>query len=498
MKRTVLGAAAADGSGRRKLLLEGEETTMEKVVESVCAENKATRGILMALSECIGPQRFNAWFRHGTRVDVEEAHVKVSVPNPFVASWIETHYREEIGRAAADQTGKKRPVVVTIDPSLTREIRKRDLDSQADIVAKVTQGRARHPTQVRPLRHRLEDFVVGDCNRLARSAALAVVGATKPVFNPLFVHGLCGVGKTHLLQGICNMMGRKLHKGHPVAWRYVTSEQFTNEFIQSLRNKRLDEFRARYRKLDLLAIDDVHFLAAKKATQDEFLHTFNAIESAGRQVVMASDAHPHLVGRLNPQLVSRFVAGMVVKIDPPDSQTRMAILRMRARKMKLSAGNEVLEYIAMHIRGSVRELEGALIKLAALAELAGGTMSLSLATEAMSDYLARTDSALTLGDIEAAVAAYFGITPADIHSSRRVKTVSVARMVAMYLARKHTRMSYPEIARAIGKHHSSVVLGVQRMESLIAAGKELRWKTPAGPKTLPAAQLVELLTRQFS
>lgn len=490
----------AEGKAHRQYLLEHEGTTVEKMPELVCAHDEVTRGILATLSERIGPQRFNAWFKHGTRVDVEESLVKVSVPNPFVANWIENHYREEIVRAARDSTGKKRPVVVTIDTSLTREIRKRDLDSQADIVARATQGRTRYRPTVRAatLRYKLEDFVVGQCNRLARSAAVTVATASRPVFNPLFVHGSCGVGKTHLLQGICNMAGKRLRKGRPVAWRYVTGEQFTNEFIQSLRNKKVGQFRARYRKLDLLAIDDVHFLAAKKATQDEFLHTFNSIESAGKQVVMASDAHPHLVGRFNPQLVSRFVAGMVVKIDPPDRDTRMAILRMRARRMKLAAGEKVLEYIAMHIRGSVRELEGALIKLAALAELAGGTVSLSLATEALSDYLTRTDSALTLGDIEAAVAAYFGITPADIHSSCRTRTVSIARMVAMYLARKHTRMSYPEIARAIGKHHSSVVLGVQRMESLIAGGKELRWKTPAGPRTMAATQLVELLTQQFS
>jgi len=489
-----------EGKAHGKHLFEGEGTTMEKSPELVCADDEVTRCVLLTLSERIGPQRFNAWFKHGTRIDVEESIVKISVPNPFVANWIENHYREEIGRAASDNTGKKRPVVVTIDPSLTREIRKRDLDSQADIVARTTQGRTRYKPTTRacPLRHKLEDFVVGQCNRLARSAAATVATANKPVFNPLFVHGPCGVGKTHLLQGICNLASKKLRGGRPVAWRYVTGEQFTNEFIQSLRNKKLGQFRARYRRLDLLAIDDVHFLAAKKATQDEFLHTFNSIESAGKQVVMASDAHPHLVGQFNPQLVSRFVAGMVVKIDPPDRDTRMAILRMRARRMKLAAGEKVLEYIAMHIRGSVRELEGALIKLAALTELAGGTVSLSLATEAMSDYLTRTDSALTLGDIEATVATYFGITPADIHSSRRTRTVSVARMIVMYLARKHTRMSYPEIARAIGKHHSSVVLGVQRMESLIAEGKELRWKTPAGPKTMAATRLVELLTRQFS
>ena len=467
----------------------------------VRADDQTHRDILSLLSERIGPQRFNAWFRHGTRVDIEDSHVKVSVPNPFVAHWIETHYQAEIARAAMENTGRKRPVVITIDSTLSGEIRKNDLDSQADMVAKATQGRTRprKPIQVAPLRHQLKDFVVGESNKLARSAAAAVSGAATPPFNPLFIHGPCGVGKTHLLQGICNALGKRRRNSRPLTWRYVTGEQFTNEFVQSIKARKMAELRERYRKLDLLAIDDVHFLSAKRATQDEFLHTFNTIESAGNQIVMASDAHPRMVGQFNAQLISRFMAGMVVKIEPPDKATRIEILARRARRMKLTISPDVLEYVAIHIRGSVRELEGALVKLAALSELAGKPVSLALATEAMSDHLARTDSALTLGDIESAVAAYFGITPADIHSSRRTRTVSVARMVAMYLARRHTPMSYPEIGRAMGKHHSSVVLAVQRMEAVVAdkTGR-LHWNTPIGRKEMSAGELIETLSQQFA
>ncbi len=278
----------------------------------------------------------------------------------------------------------------------------------------------------------------------------------------------------------------------------MTAEQFTNEFITALRHKKIDEFRARYRRLDLLAIDDVHFLAAKKATQEEFLHTFNTIASAGRQVVLASDAHPRMVGELNEQLVSRFLAGMVVKVQAPDQATRLEILRRRAGQLRLVVAGEVLEYIAMHVRGSVRELEGAVLKLAAVAALEGGTVTLTMANDAMADHLARTDSSVTLGDIEAAVAAFFGITPADIHSSRRTRTVSVARMVSMFLARRHTRMSFPEIGRFMGKNHSSAVLAVQRMEELLARAGQVEWLSPMGPKSQDASQIVELLTGQFA
>ncbi len=473
---------------------------MERPTELLCANDQAVKHILSSLQGRIGPQKFNAWFKHGTQLSVENGHVKVLVPNLFVANWIETHYVAEIASAAEAETGAARPVVVTIDPGLSGHLRKRQLDIQAEIVSKATSGRARSrtPLLVPSLRHTLKDFVVGESNRLAYSAALEVASGRKVAFNPLFVHGLCGVGKTHLLQGVCMAVSRLHRHGRSISWRYVTAEQFTNEYISAVRSKKYGEFRGRYRGLDLLAIDDVHFLSAKKATQDEFLHTFDSIDTAGKQIVMASDAHPRLVGDLNEQLVSRFVAGMVVKIGAPGQATRLEILRRRARKMKLRLSTGVLEYIAMHIRGSVRELEGALIKLAAMSALHPGPVELQLVTEALADHLARTDSVITLGDIEAVVAAYFGITPADIHSTRRTRTVSVARMIAMFLARRHTRMSFPEIGRFMGKNHSSVVLAVQRMESLLATDGEVKWMTPVGIKSMPARQMVELLREQFA
>lgn len=470
---------------------------METSMEVLRAENSMVSRVLDTLQERIGPAKFNAWFRHCTHLSIEQGTAKVTVPNPFVANWIETHYQDEISSAVELQTGSAASVVVTIDPALSGDLRKRQLDVQADMVAKAGDGRTRPRVapQASSLRHHLKDFVVGESNRLAYSAALAVAGGDAP-FNPLFVHGPCGVGKTHLLQGICEYATRMTRAGEPIRWRYVTGEQFTNEFIQALRQRKLEEFRNRYRQLDLLAIDDVHFLSAKKATQDEFLHTFNTIQSAGKKIVMASDAHPRLVGELNEQLVSRFVAGMVVKIEAPDRATRMEILRRKTATMKVTFPPEVLEYVAAHVRGSVRELEGTLIKLAALAALEGGTVSTAIASQALAEQLARTDNAITLGDIEATVATFFGITPADIHSSRRTRTVSVARMISMYLARRLTRMSYPEIGKFMGKNHSSVVLAVGRLEALLKSSGDLDWMTPMGVRKMPAGKLVEMLQEQ--
>ena len=471
---------------------------MDKVTESVCADSAATERLLATLRERIGPQKFNAWFRHGTQVAVEDVGVRVAVPNTFVAGWIETHYQGEIASIIEDSLGKKLPVMITIDPQLSGQLRRNDLDTQADIVAKTAQGlsRPRRPIAGPTLRHRLEQFVVGDSNRLAYTAAVAVGKQDKLPFNPLFIHGPCGVGKTHLLQGICNA-ARNRSNGQAFRWRYVTGEHFTNEYILAVRTKSFNDFRQRYRQLDLLAIDDIHFLAAKRSTQEEFLHTFNAIESAGKLIVLASDTHPNMVSNFNPQLMNRFVAGMVVKIDVPDYDTRVRILTRRAKTLNLQPTTGVLEYIAMHIRGSVRELEGSLVKLAAVGSLESGPVTLDLAKSVLSDYLARTDSALTLGDIESVVAVYFGISPADIHSSRRTRTVSLARMISMYLVRKHTTMSYPEIGRAMGKNHSSVVLAVQRLTNALTENAKLIWRTPAGPKSRPARELVDMLATQL-
>ncbi len=470
---------------------------MDTVARSVCAEEPLTDKILATLRDRVGPQKFNAWFRGGARVELGTEHLEVAVPNPFVANWIETHYRAELAEAASIHTDQELPVIVTIDPALSANCRKRQLDSQADIVRRTTHGRVRpRKAEGQPaLRHRLDEFVVGTGNRLAYSASQAMASPSAPPFRLLFVHGPCGVGKTHLLQGVCEALARR---DEAKRWRYVTGEQFTNDYIAALRGRKFAEFRQRYRNLDLLAIDDVHFLSAKRGIQEEFLHTFDAVEAMGSRIVLASDAHPKLVGDFSDKLISRFISGMVVKVDPPDRDTRLEILRRRALRMNLRMEEGVLEMVAEHLRGSVRELEGSLTKLAALSALSSRPVDLATATNALSEHMARAGCAITLGGIEATVAAFFGVTPADLHSSRRTRTVASARMVAMFLARRHTQMSFPEIGRAMGKNHSSVVLAVQRMEKLLAESGDVLWTTPVGRRSMPAEELIELLTQQIT
>ncbi len=466
---------------------------------SVYPQTNPTEAVLSAVHQRIGTQKFNAWFKNGTRISVENNGVKVGAANPFIAGWIESHFADDLAAAGKEVTGRRKRVTISVDPTLSGRLRRRQLDLQANLVDRGTDGTARkQQPAASKLRYKLEDFVTGSSNKLAYSAALAVTGDSRAPFNPLFIHGTCGVGKTHLLQGICNAVAKNRNNGEKLAWKYITAERFTNEFVQSIRHKTGETFRRSYRRLDLLVIDDVHFLAAKKATQEEFLHTFNTIHGADKQIVMASDAHPRLLGRLTEQLVSRFLSGMVVRIDPPEKATRIKILQRISAGLKLAAPQDVLDYIAVHIHGSVRELEGMLVKLSALAKLVGEPITLDLARDVLADHLVRTDSAVTLGEIETVASAFFGITPADIHSSRRTHTVSLARAVAMFLTRRHTRMSFPEIAQSMGKNHSSVVLAVQRIEKMLAEDHHCcRWMTPAGPKTMPTKTLLKTLTEQL-
>src|SRR5688500_9285433 len=230
------------------------------------------------------------------------------------------------------------------------------------------------------LRHDLETFVRGPSNNLAYNAACYVAEFPGAQYNPLFIHGSCGLGKTHLLQGLC----KRFIEHHPTKrWMYLTGEEFTNEFLSALRNNKLDAFRRKVRDLDLLVIDDVHFLGGKKATQEEFLHTFNAIEAMGRQVVMASDNHPKLIEEFGESLVNRFVSGMVVRIDPPNYATRCEILRSLARRNNLNVNEEVVGWIARRVTQNVRELEGAITRIAAVAKLTGSELDITAAQQAL-------------------------------------------------------------------------------------------------------------------
>ena len=460
-----------------------------------------TSAVNEALAEKVGPQKFSIWFKNSTKLTLTDRYLKIGVPNLFIASWIENHFSNEISQSVREVTGAEREITFAIDPELSGRQRRTQLDSQAQLVGK-TQNRARsrragtQPPPGNRLKLTLDTFVVGSSNELAYNAVKAVIREQQSPFNPLFIHGGYGVGKTHLLQGICNVVGRDRPQTN---WLYLSAEDFANQFVLALKTKRLEAFRCRMRQTDLLAIDDIHFLASKPSTQEEFLHTFNTIDLAGKQVVLASDAHPKMIGQLSEKLVSRFISGMVVKIDTPDFQTRCQICKQYAEAMRKHVPEGVIEYIAENLKTNVRELEGALLKLIAFASLQNQKINLYMAKEVLAEHLERCDPIVHISDIESAVATYFGITPANIHSSKKDRTISLARHFSMYLARKHTRMSSSEIGRCMGnKNHATVLLACKNIEEQIRRNAELRWNSHIGNKISKARTVLARLEESIS
>jgi chromosomal replication initiator protein len=453
------------------------------------------------LAENVGLQKYQIWFKNSTRFTLADGCIKIGVPNLFIAGWLESHFADEISHAAQNVTGKKQKLTFVIDPELTGHHRCTHLDSPIRSAEKtknrvISRTVRQEPATGRKLRLSLDTFIVGRSNELAYTAAKAVAGENQSSFNPLFVHGGYGVGKTHLLQGICNAVCKNRPETN---WLYLSAEDFANQFILALKTKKLEAFRRRMRQTDLLAIDDVHFLASKPSTQEEFLHTFNAINLAGKQVVLASDSHPKMINQLSEKLVNRFVSGMVVKIDPPDFQTRCQICKQYAEAMGKSIPEPVIRYTAEHLRNNVRELEGALLKLIALSSLQNEKINLTMAQAVLAEHLARTDPIVHISDIEAAVAAYFGTSTADIHSSKKDNTIAMARHFSMYLARKHTKMSSPEVGRFLGnKNHATVLLACKKIEEQIGRNAELHWHGPAGNKVSTAKIVLAALEESIS
>ncbi|MHC4123910.1 MAG: chromosomal replication initiator protein DnaA [Planctomycetota bacterium] len=457
--------------------------------------------ISQVLADKVGPQKYRIWFKNTTKMSLADGYLKVGVPNLFIANWIENHFWEDINQAAKEITGSNVNITFSIDPELTGHQRKTQLDSQARAVNSVQNRTIQQRKMIvsppkRRLKLNLDTFIVGKSNQLAYNAALAVAREKKSPFNPLFIHGGYGVGKTHLLQGICNAV---CHNRPQTNWLYLSAEDFANQFILALKTKKLEAFRRRMRQMELLAIDDIHFLASKPSTQEEFLHTFNSINLAGKQVVMVSDAHPKMIGQLSEKLINRFVSGMVAKIESPDFEVRCQICRQYSKAMRIHIPETVITYIAQHIKTNVRELEGALLKLVAFSSLQNKKINRYMAKEILDEHLARTDPIVHISDIESAAATFFGTTPANLHSSKKNRTVALARHFSMYLARKHTKMSSTEIGRFMGnKNHATVLLACSKVEDQVRRNVQLNWQTAVGNKVSKARTVLAHLEESIT
>jgi chromosomal replication initiator protein len=313
-------------------------------------------------------------------------------------------------------------------------------------------------------KHTFDNFVVGPSNQLAHAAAFASAGGGGPRYNPLFLAGRTGLGKTHLMHAIAHKVLAERPGARII---YVSAEHFTNEFIQALQNHRMDEFRARYRsECDLLLLDDIQFLAGREQTQEEFFHTFNALRDADRPIVVTADKYPQQLQRMPERLVSRFTSGLVADIQVPQLETRVAIVLKKAELEGISASDEVAVFLAQHVRSNVRELEGALIRLAAKASLTGQAIDLEFARREMTTLPGQRQEVVSVEDIQRAVCSHFRLSSSELLSKDRHKTIAFARQVAMYLCRQRLKCSFPELGRAFGnRDHTTVMSAVRRIEA---------------------------------
>ena len=402
----------------------------------------------------------------------------VAAPNAFAKDVLETRLRNIVSEVLSRELGERTNIAVTVDEAL--EI---DETPPQDVVIefvapKSGTGRADlsgsknlEVSQLHP-RYIFETFVIGASNRFAHAAAVAVAEAPAKAYNPLFIYGESGLGKTHLLHAI-GAYAKELYGG--VRVRYVSSEEFTNDFINSIRDDKASVFQRRYRDLDILLVDDIQFLENKERTQEEFFHTFNTLYNANKQIVISSDRPPKQLTTLEDRLRSRFEWGLITDIQPPELETRIAILRKKAAQDKLNAPDDVLEYIASKISTNIRELEGALIRVTAFASLNRQGVDLYLAEIVLKD-LIPTETALeiTSATIMAQTAAYFSLTLDDLCGTSRSRVLVNARQIAMYLCRELTELSLPKIGQLFGgRDHTTVMHADRKIRQLMAERRSI-------------------------
>lgn len=450
---------------------------------------------LEGLSDGSLPPQHRAWMTLTRPLALVEDTALLAAPNEFAKDVLETRLRTLITEALSREMGREIRVAVTVEPSaIDLEGRADDgFDDPADalgiapdesngttngttspgheVVRDLIQHREIEPARLNP-KYTFDSFVIGSSNRFAHAAAVAVAEAPAKAYNPLFIYGGSGLGKTHLLHAIGHY-AQRLFPGAQV--RYVSSEEFTNEFINSIRDGRADGFRRRYRDVDILLVDDIQFLANKEQTQEEFFHTFNTLHNQNKQIVISSDRAPKQLVTLEDRLRNRFEWGLITDIQPPELETRIAILRKKAVQEGLNAPAEVLEYIASRIQTNIRELEGALIRVTAFASLNRSSVDLSLAELVLKDLVpAGEDPEISATTIMAETAAYFGLSMEDLCGASRSRVLVTARQIAMYLCRELTDLSLPKIGQQFGgRDHTTVMHADRKIRSLMAERRSI-------------------------
>ena len=427
--------------------------------------------VLSELKKKVLKQQFDTWFPNVTCLNIENGSLHLQVPNSFFRDWLQSHYLNIIKDSVRTVTGKDVEVLFTLSP---------DADDLEDFTPAPAPQRSQPPPYENngaikyPPPHihdntlRLHDlytfdnFVVGQSNNLAHAAALAVAESPSQAYNPLFMHGSVGLGKTHLVQAIAHELLRKNPRPRIV---YMSCENFMNEFISAVRHGDMETFRYRFRYVDVLLIDDIHFLGKGDRTQQEFFHTFNALYNDQKQIVITSDSPPKEIPAIEERLVSRFKWGLVTKISGPGYETRVAIIQKKAQLRGRELPDDVVHYIAENMAGNIREIEGAIIKIIGYAALLNKPIDLSISKDALTDTLEREKTTITIEDTQNVIIKHFRVKLSDLQSKRRSKAIAGPRQVGMYLARKLTDYSLEEIGGYFGgRDHTTVLHACDKIE----------------------------------
>ena len=408
---------------------------------------------------------FNTWFKDTELIDIEETTLVVSVKNEFTKEILNTRYLELI-RNSALQVLNKEYAIKFVLPNEQTNLTQKAIKKNEQI-----QDPLNYPSNLNP-RYVFDSFVVGNSNRMAHAAALAVAEAPARAYNPLFLYGGVGLGKTHLMHTIAHYI---LDQNPSAKVIYASSEKFTNELINSIRDDKNESFRNKYRNIDVLLIDDIQFITGKERTQEEFFHTFNALYEANRQIIICSDRPPKEIETLEERLRSRFEWGLIADIQSPDLETRIAILRKKAEIENLSVPEDVLLFIAKTVISNIRELEGALNRILAFSSLTNKPITVELANEALKDLISKDKpKVITAEYILEVVANYFHLKPEELKSSKRTRNIAYPRQIAMYLCRKLTDLSLPKIGEKFGgRDHTTIIHGFDKISRELQTDIEL-------------------------
>lgn len=425
--------------------------------------NKARDG----LKGKMGDTAFETWIMPLKPRLKGEGSLILEVPDNFFKDWVAKHYLTAIQVVVGASSDSIKEVELEVNPSLQKTLTPSEVRQPQNKPVPKDETANLNP------RYTFENFVIGPSNRHAHAYSLAVAESPAKVYNPLFIYGGVGLGKTHLMQAICHYIKNKTAGNAKIC--YMTSEKFTNELIDAIQRHSTSNFRQRYRNVDVLVIDDIHFIAGKESTQEEFFHTFNTLYDAHKQIIISSDRPPKEIANLQDRLVSRFNWGLTTDIQPPDLETRVAILKKKIEREKVEVPDDVVFFIAQLIKTNIRELEGALVRTIAYSLLEEKLISLDLTKEVLKDLLKEPKKLVTVDFIQRCVAEEFGTTLLDLKTKRRNKNIVLPRQVAMYLSRELTDLSFPEIGEFFGgKDHTTVLHSCNKIKGVIEGDEILK------------------------